>query len=1503
MAPPAAVPGYCDELISHEVALHADREAISACDLSVSYSELHVLTGTVAGHLISRYSLGPNTMVPVCFEKSAWAIVAMMAIMKTGAAFVPLDPEHPTDCLESMVRRVKAPLIVASPANEEMVSKLGKGLEVPYVIVGPQNVPAMGKEMAHTFLSWKRSPSDLAYCLFTSGSTGIPKGVLVQHGALCSRLAMQGTKFGFGNDSRTLQFASYSFDACITEIFTTLAKGGCVCVPSEAQRTDTNALTQFVNSEMISHALLTPSVLALLDPEKTPSITTLLLGGETARHQLVERWRSPSRRVHIVFGRTECTVLCAGGDFSHPASLRPGRNPIGNSVGCASWIVDARDHNALVPIGAVGELLVEGPILAKGYLDDSIRTMAAFVTPGWMDHGRRAHKTGDLVRYQEDGSLEYLGRRGDQVKLRGRRLELGEIEEQLARHEDVQQCVVIVAQEGPCKLSISAVIRLKPASDDEATVAQQLCPGSSDDLEFMTGKSISTSVARIRQHLAEVLPSSMIPSCWVVTSRLPLLPSGKTDRRFILSCVSSMTQETHQLTVGLASAVEHVDEAEGDISWVATDLRRIWSGVLDVAEKLINPWAGSFVKTGGDSISAMEVVAQARAKGIPLRVEQLLKAKSIQQLASNFDRLQSHLVPSFIATAAGNIHEANKEEESITLFPLSPIQRMFTSISPGENHFNQSFLVKASPFKSRVSGDDVRRALDVIVQRHAMLRARFQQIGRSFKQWIEPVVDNSYAFESWEFSDGVKFPTEAVDRIRQTQQSLNIEVGPVLAGDLFNIGHDQYLFLTAHHLVIDLVSWRIVLKDLEDYLTTGSITSYRSLSFERWCSSLSTHRKELLDGPPCLPFDVPAPNYNYWGWSTSKPNYATDFEHHRFTLPETTSQSLLDQRGEVYGTEAPDLFIAALMHSFDATFQDRDVPPIFNEGHGRESWDESIDLSKTVGWFTTIAPVWVNNQGCNGDILEYVKRVRDVRSKTLQKGFSYFTSLDLERQPFNIEVAFNYFGSFQQLHRPDALLHQVHWRNIGVDPFEVSERHRKFSLIDINAETEDGELVFTFSFNSKVQHADGVRRWIANSKKSLEHLAQALSSQESQYGIGLISHRPTRTFHPKALPDATLKELGLVPSDVEDVYPCSPSQQGMLLSQSRDPKMYWFRSVYEMQPAENMTVTMEKVRQAWTSVVQRHAALRTIFVEQDSSDGLYDQMVVRNYTPDIVEAEVSDSVDEADVINELRTCSIPPAMLARRVAQHRLRIVRQTSTNRIFCGFLLSHAIVDGGSMAVLLRDLGLACEGRLLSGDGPLLKDYITYLKYLDHQGDIGHWKKSLEDIDPCFLPSDAPLGAPKILARVDIPTSDIDYAKVQSVSRGLGVSLFTLLQVTWALTLREYINPDRDDCCFGIVTSGRDLPVEKVHDMVGPLVNILVSRIALPHDQPMSHIAETVHDSFVNNLAHQTSSLAEIVHELGSGNLFNTGMSLQKASAGGGGTPPVSWKAVGGQDPTEVS
>ena len=394
--------------------------AIASFDGDFTYADLNLKTSQLA-HQLLRLGVKADQLIPVCFEKSSWALVAMLAIMKAGAGYVPLDPAHPDERLETIITQTESCFVLASKDQAKRMRNL---VDEVFVVhrdskVWLDDCPEEVKASVN--------PTDVAYALFTSGSTGLPKGVVLPHSAVSSSIIHHGAMIGCSTKTRMYQFAAYTFDACILEIYTTLAYGGCICVPSDAERM--SDIAGFITRMKINTSFMTPSLVRILTPEQIPTMETLILGGEALGQDNINTWADKLRLMNG-YGPTETCVFCVMKTFDGPKD----RNDIlGYAVSSLSWIVQPHDLNQLAPVGSVGMLMVQGPTLARGYLNDTTKTKAVFLddvsylpeAPGTIN---RVYNTGDRARYNSDGSITYLGRIDTQVKLRGQRIELAEIE-------------------------------------------------------------------------------------------------------------------------------------------------------------------------------------------------------------------------------------------------------------------------------------------------------------------------------------------------------------------------------------------------------------------------------------------------------------------------------------------------------------------------------------------------------------------------------------------------------------------------------------------------------------------------------------------------------------------------------------------------------------------------------------------------------------------------------------------------------------------------------------------------------------------------------------------------------------------------------------------------------------------------------------------------------------------------------------------------------------------
>ena len=541
------------------------------------------------GLCLEELGVGPGMMIPIVFEKSVWAIVAMTSVVLSGAAFVPIDPASPTSRRDLLLDQVNASIILASPEHV----KLFKG----HIVLGVDRIfleripqPMIGSKKLPTS---NISESDPAYTLFTSGSTGIPKGVIVSHRAVCSSINAHGKAMGFNRHTRALQFCSYTFDVSIAEIFTTLVFGGTVCVPSTAGRI--NYLAKEIQTLRANWSFLTPSVARSLDPWEVPTLETLVLGGEEVGSIDVSRWEKTGVRIMNGYGPTEACIFSVTRDIDNHTSART----IGRAIGCITCIVDPENYHKLAPIGTVGELVISGPILASGYLKNPKRTAEAFIeAPSWAQAifgpsttPKVFYKTGDIVRYNHSGEIEYMSRKDLQVKVRGLRIELEDVEHWIQAVDQVKRAVVLLSKTKNSEERAQFVAIFSLTLPTEAK--------ESDILSFMPQEISDLHVSRIQEHLVQHLPAYAIPNYWICVRGIPLSSAGKTNRRMV-----SEWFENLQKSENLQSLLTSKGSSNGlrmPTTRSEQRLRDIWSLVLDLPAEGLD-LDRSFLSYGGDSV-------------------------------------------------------------------------------------------------------------------------------------------------------------------------------------------------------------------------------------------------------------------------------------------------------------------------------------------------------------------------------------------------------------------------------------------------------------------------------------------------------------------------------------------------------------------------------------------------------------------------------------------------------------------------------------------------------------------------------------------------------------------------------------------------------------------------------------------------------------------------------------------------------------------------------------
>lgn len=731
---PKVINKTMSDIITQQAAATPSAPAIASRAVNLTYKEMDELTNHLA-HQLRALGVGPEKIVPICFEKSPEAILSMVAIQKAGGAFVPLNPTDPIDRLLDLIDQVEASVVLFSEETKHISTILASSNVLPVVL--PQKIAEWGPLKSSHLISGANS-SNLAYALFTSGSTGRPKAVLIHHQSVTSSTYGHGMAMGFADcPRRTLQFATYTFDACIAEIFTALHFGGCICIPTEHERM--NDLAKFIREFRCDWAFFTPSFVRLLKPEDVPCLKTIVLGGEALNQECVDIWGDACHLMNG-YGPTETCVFTVTRAVPGPQSTEEAKpaSTIGYPVSSIGWVVDPQNYNVLTPIGCPGELLIQGPNVAKGYLKNPEKTAEAFVSnPKWLrafghTKSELLYRTGDLVRQDvETGMLTYLGRIDGQVKINGQRLELGEIETRLkTQGTDVESAVVLAGKtKADKKQTLAAFVEFTNA------------PGQSQSIMMDVNESMRSRLQRLEFAMRTSLPSYMVPSLWIPVYHMPMMAaSGKTDRKTLASLFKNM-DHGQVATYTLESSEEdaEVREASTDMEKMITELVARTLG-RDAATISAND---SFLRIGGDSISAISLVSGARSMGIAISTEQIFRQPRICDMATNAvstnqaesSELLQDIEPYSLVPEAKRAEllaliesEYRLEQASIAdVLPPTPLQEGLIALTIKDKE--AYVLREIYRLPSKLDINRFKAAWEDVIQQNAILRTRIVNLG------------------------------------------------------------------------------------------------------------------------------------------------------------------------------------------------------------------------------------------------------------------------------------------------------------------------------------------------------------------------------------------------------------------------------------------------------------------------------------------------------------------------------------------------------------------------------------------------------------------------------------------------------------------------------------------------------------------------------------------------------------------------------------------------------
>ncbi|KAJ5985289.1 hypothetical protein N7522_012485 [Penicillium canescens] len=845
---PPTIDRCIQDIISEKAQTQIDRPSVVSWDGEMTYAQLEERSTWLAKHLV-HLGLQVGRAVPLCFEKSMWTIVGVLAVTKAGGALVLMDPSQPEGRLNTIASDVDAEFILTSELQTGLGSRiLPSGKQI---IVGPR-LFQHETELPSVNLPVVPASSTL-YIQFTSGSTGKPKGVVISHSNYTSGAVPRAAAVGYGEHSRVLDFPSYAFDVSVDCMLCTLANGGCICVPSEDQRV--NDLSGAIRSMSVNMAHMTPSVARVLAPDIMPSLEVLGLGGEAITASDAADW---GQKTHIViaYGPSECTVGCTINN-----DIPPSRSytSIGKGVGGTTWVVDPSNQDRLVPIGAVGELLVEGPVVGDGYLNNPEKTAEVFIEdPAWLIEGGgdypgrkgRLYKTGDLVRYDPDasGSIVFIGRADSQVKLRGQRVELGEVEYHVRNYLPAGASVAAeVIFPGGKKSDATLVVFVAEEKSEKTGVPGEITSFSS---------AFQKLLADIDEALAKNLPRYMIPAAYIPFDQMPLLVSLKTDRKQLRALASQLTRRhIAELKISTAAKVAPRTEMECRLQalWIKLFGNDTEIGIHD-----------HFFSLGGDSLKAMRLVAAAREQLLAVQVTDIFQHPTIEKLALNVVEIKStespDVPPYSLLPDDWKPEEAQTEVASLCnldpamvedVYPCTPLQEALMALSA--KYADAYVAQRVIELPDASVAEQLRSAFESVSADSAILRTRIVQVPR--RGLVQTLVRTS---SPWiESSNLSKYLSQ--DTLRGMGLGTELARFAIVKDETTN---KSSIVLSIHHALYDGWSMPLIVDRVNRAYrgeTIGSPTPFKN--FIKWLgntdgASSKAYWTEQLQGATSVQFPV-----------------------------------------------------------------------------------------------------------------------------------------------------------------------------------------------------------------------------------------------------------------------------------------------------------------------------------------------------------------------------------------------------------------------------------------------------------------------------------------------------------------------------------------------------------------------------------------------------------------------------------------------------------------------
>ncbi|MGB0521657.1 MAG: amino acid adenylation domain-containing protein [Flammeovirgaceae bacterium] len=1381
------------QLFEEQVDRTPDAIALVFDNQQFTYRELDQKANQL-GQFLQISGVQPETIVGVLLDRSADMVIAVLGILKAGGVYLPVDPAYPKQRQAYMLSDSESKFLVTSTHQETQALDFSGELVYLEDILhsnGDVNRPKNGL-----------SPNNGAYIIYTSGTTGKPKGVLVEHKNVVRLLFNDQHLFDFKDSDVWTLFHSFCFDFSVWEMYGALLYGGKLVVVPPMTAIDTHAFLKLLAEQQVTILNQTPSAFynliaaEVLEPATDLALRTVIFGGEALTPSRLLAWHQkyPNTLLVNMYGITETTVHVTYKEIGL-AEMESHDSNIGRPIPTTTcYILD--EQQQLQAKGVIGELYVGGEGVSRGYLNRPELNEARFIDSPF-EEGKKLYRTGDLARWLPNGDLAYLGRIDEQVKIRGFRIELGEINHALATFDAIDECVIIAKSVGESKY---------------------LCA------YYVSAEEIAEQV--LRAHLLETLPDYMVPAFFVKLDQIPLTPNGKVAKKRL----PNPSKETSTLFEAPTSLMEKL-------------LVNCVREVLGLEHVSIHD---SFFAIGGDSIKSIQVTSRLKTKGYELAVKDIFEYPIIQQLAQR------------IKAATQVIDQSSVVGE----VKLNPIQiDFFHQGKIEQSHYNQAMLLESA---TRLNREQLEIALTFLAKHHDQLRAEYQL---KHGQWIQTIRESipTVSVPIFEYNAAQQLEDWVINGL---QRSLDIETGHLLNAGLIRFDDRDCLFIAIHHLVIDGISWRILLEDLASLLAQQAKGVQLTLpakthSFKDWVDAQHVYANSSK-----LEKEIP-----YWERVTTQAkmveavpkdfdgstNFVKDFGKQQVLLDREFTAQLLQQAPTAYHTEINDLLIAALGKAMHATFGLNQIN-ITLEGHGRENTfptttQENFDLSRTIGWFTSLFPVVIPTAQVT-DLATYLIQTKELLHQIPNKGFGfgvlkYLTASALTQSiDFNSKasITFNYLGQFD-LRFGDFEMSSLSTGNA------IGPNRQKPCGLELNCLVAKEQFVLELSYNQTQFSVNTIQQLLASYQEALQELVA--------HCISITTPQKTPSdFIYQGLSIQQLAQL-TTHEEIEEIYQLTPLQEGMLFHSLMEPdsNAYFEQISYRLK----WKLHIDLLEACLTELVNRHAALRTKFYSEGLDQAV--QVVLKEMVSEFYFEDISakDAIAQGQHIEAYQAANRKQKFDLTEGKLLRLAVF-QLAEDTFEFSWTFHHIILDGWCMGIItLTDFlavyqSLAAEQALQLPTVFPYSDYIKWLNQQDLSSSLNYWEDYLLGYEEATILPTISQQQSETHTRETF-TFEVDQQIHQAISNLATqhqITANTIFQTAWGIVLSRYNTTN--DVAFGSVVSGRQADVLGIESMVGLFINTVPVRITFNEEMTGLELLQAVQGNAVASQAHDYCSLAQI-------------------------------------------